>query len=171
MKRILFATLKWVFWLIAPLTFVILEYSTLNQTKETVSFQIGITGIAIIIIILILAKKLLFKKYLQKLDIKIANAESALDTETDVTKIELVEKSLHKYRLIQSVFSFVMPVAFLSLALYTAKALENAIVKLSGVLGFILISFVLGEIMEICEIQCIKSKHRPKEVKSNEERS
>jgi len=159
-KRMIFFILELVCWFAAPVTFIVMQYSTLKDTPENVSFKIGITGIVMIVLVLILAKKLLLNKYAKKLSAKIAVFETQIETETAPDKTLLIERAIRKSKIIESLMAFVVPFAILAGSMYVCWALEQAIVKLFGVFGFITISYVLGEVFSVCEIASIRSKHR-----------
>lgn len=159
-KRALFVALQLLCWIVAPLIFVVLQYSTLENTPATVGFKIGITGVLLVVLVLILFKRLFLSKYIKKLALKIATFETQIETEVDPAKITTIEHAIRKAKTIESLYSFVLPAVLLLASMYVCWALEQAIVKLFGVLGFITSSYVLGEVFALCEIACIESKHR-----------
>lgn len=159
-RRILFFTLQILCWYIAPLVFIILQYSTLSNTSTTVNFKINITGIVLLVLVTMLFKKLFLNKYCKKLALKIATFETQIETEVNLDKIITIENAIKRAKTIESIFNFVLPIIILSGSVYVCWALEKSIIKLMGVLGFITISYVAGEIFNILEILSIQSKHR-----------
>lgn len=163
MKRqaphITFTILTVIFWLVAPVVFVAIQYSSVPTTTETARFKVGITGIVLIIVAILLAKKLLLGKYIKKLSAKIVNFETQIATETDLEKAEAIEKALRRAKTIESLLSFIAPFAFIASAAYIFYSLEQDIVKLSGVMQFIVLFYALGEVCQIAAINTIKSKY------------
>jgi len=80
-----------------------------------------------------------------------------------------VENALKTERVTETVLNAVMPLLVLSGLLVLCKALESAVLVLSGAVGFTLASFVVGTVCGVLAAREVTGKHRVKESKSNGE--
>jgi hypothetical protein len=137
-----------------------MQYSSISNNPETVKFKIGITGIVLIIMVMLLAKKLLLNKYIKKLNTKISTFETLIETELEQNKIIAIEQALRRSKIIESLITFIQPFILMLAAMFICRALEQSIIKLFGVFGFISISYLLGELCNLGEIISIESRHK-----------
>ena len=95
-----------------------------------------------------------------KLKIKTANLETQIETETDQTKIPLIEKSLGTNLILNNCFNIIPIALCFGLLLLVTKALENSLITMCSVLGLSMLSIVLGFICTIIQAKNITSKNK-----------
>ena len=100
--------------------------------------------------------------------IKTGTLEAELVTTTDKAKIILIEDELKKYRVITTVFNWVLPLALLVLAVMAFSAVERAIVKFSDILMWVMLSEIVGFVFAVLEALCVEGKHKNPKSKKEE---
>lgn len=151
---------QWLFFLGIPLALFIAKCTTISQNKGGTSFIINASSYILLLIIYIVAKKTIFKNYMADVQGKIVNYTTQITTETDQTKIPLIEKELSKCLMLRHLINILPVILVFGLAMVFVKALEESIVKLYSVIGICLVSFILGLICVILQSKNIKSKNR-----------
>lgn len=147
------------FFLVVPIVLFIWKCTTIRNDGGT-QFIISCGGYIVAIIIFIVFKKIILKKYLADLNGKIVNYTTQIETETDQTKIPLIEKAFSKCLIIRDIFTVVPVVIGLGLLLVIIKAVEQQLITLYSVIGLCLLSYVLGFICMLYQSYSIKSKNR-----------
>lgn len=157
-KWFLFNVLEILFVAVIPLVIVIIGYG--GWGTEATQFKIYFGVLLLAIIIFLIVKKVLIMPWLDRQKVKSGNLEALLETENDKGKIANIESALKWSRLIATVFSWILPLAFLLIAFLASRAMESAIVKFSGILGFIGISEFIGFVFGCLVSICVESKHK-----------
>lgn len=147
------------FFLIIPVALFIWKCTTIKNNGET-EFIISCSGFIMAIIIFIVFKKIILKKYLADLNGKIINYTTQMETETDQSKIPLIEKALSKSLVIRDLFIVIPVLIVLGLLLLIIKAVEQQMITLYSVLGLCLLSYIVGFICMLFQSYSIKSKNR-----------
>ena len=83
-----------------------------------------------------------------------------IETETDQSKIPLIEKALSKCLIIRDVFTVIPVLIGLGLLLVIIKAVEQQLITLYSVMGMCLLSYIVGFICMLFQSYSIKSKNR-----------
>ena len=104
----------------------------------------------------------LLKPRMAKLSAKIAQHEGDLSIEADQAKIVNIENELKAERTAEAVLNALMPLLILVGLLVLCKALENAVIVLSGAVGLTLVSFCLGTLFGILAARQVVGKHKEK---------
>lgn len=151
---------KWVFFLGIPLALFIWKCTSIGNSAGGTKFIVGCSGYIICLIIYIIFKKAIMKKYLFELNGKIVNYTTQLETETDEEKITLIEKALRKCLIIRDIFNVAPIIIGFALMLLIIKNIEKDIITLYGVLGLITLSCLLGFGCNLLQDSNIKSKNR-----------
>jgi hypothetical protein len=156
-----------IFFLIIPIVLFIWKCTEIQNDGGT-RFIINCSGYIIAIIIFIVFKKIVLKRYLADLSGKIVNYTTQIETETDQTKIPLIEKAMSKCLIIRDLF-IIMPVLIaLGLLLVIIKAVELQMITLYSVIGLCVISYIIGFICMLFQSYSIKSKNRRENDKGTE---
>ena len=154
----LFTLLELLFCAVFPLVIVYLGYGGWGEQANTFKVYFGVL-IALIIVFWIV-KKVLISPWLEKQKIKAGNLDAQLETETDTGKIANIESALKRVRFIETVCSWVLPLAVLLAAFLASRAMEKALVEFSGVLGFIGLSELVGFVFACLLATSVKSRHK-----------
>ena len=163
-KQIVFLCLQVLFVAIIPLIIVFVGYGGWGEKATTFKWYFG--TLIILAVVLLITKKIIITPWLEKTRIKTGNLEAELEKETDKGKIILIEDALKKYRVIETVFNWLLPMVLLVLAFVAFNAVENAIVKFTGILGWVLLSEICACAFSVLEALCVEGKHKnPKQKK------
>ena len=157
-KWFLFTVLELLFVAVIPLVIVYVGYG--GWGKEANRFKIYFGVLLSVVIIFWIIKTVLITPWLEKKKIKAGNLEAQLEAENDKGKIANIESALKRARLTETIFSWILPLAFLLIAFLASRAMEQAIVKFSGILGFIGISEFIGFVFGCLVALCVDSKHK-----------
>lgn len=157
-KRLAFFLLHVIFSAVVPLVFVIVRYSTMDNTRGAVGFKISITGILLLIFVFWTVKKLFIDRKLADLKAQSNVMLANLKTKQDPAEIAALEKELKNIRTIEAVFSSIIPLLFIVAAIIAFKALEAQLVKLSATLGWIGISYAVGLVFNVLYSREIHAK-------------
>lgn len=157
-KFLLLSALEVLFTAIIPLVIVYIGYGGWGEQAKR--FKIGFGVLITVIVILWIVKRVLIEPWQERQKIKTGNLLAQLEIETDKAKIENIENALKRSRLIETVFTWILPIAFLVAAFFAAKAMERAIVTFSGILGFVAVSEFIGFVCACACALCVNSKHK-----------
>lgn len=159
-KLIVYSVLQAVFGAVVPLIFFFWQYGT---SKEGIQYKLPLGVILLCIVLLFIAKNTLLKPRLAKLTSKIAQHEADLAVEADQGKIRNLEDELKHERVTETILNAIMPFLILTGLLVLCKALENAVIVLSGAVGFTLGSFAVGTVFGVLAAREVRGKHHVKE--------
>lgn len=155
-KKLVYTVLELLFIGVIPVVLIMTQYGQIQSDK----FKLGLTGILLVLLVFLILKKVVLRRYFDSLRGQIVNFQSDLKTENDPGKIENIERELRNARTVETVFNAIMPFVFLVLMYCMCRALEAQLVKLSGVIGFIGISFVVGTVFSVLSAREIVSKNK-----------
>lgn len=134
---------------VLPAALIIANYASWGDDAN--GFKVGITGILLLLVVAFVLKKLVFNKRLEAMRAKLNQHEADLEVETDEEKIENLVSAVRKGRTVETVLNFVVPFLVLVAVYLMAKALEEAAVLLSGTLGFVIVSVLVGFMLQLIE--------------------
>lgn len=134
---------------VLPAALIIANYASWGD--EANGFKVGITGILLLLVVAFVLKKLVFNKRLEAMRAKLNQHEADLEVETDEEKIENLVSAVRKGRTVETVLNFVVPFLVLVAVYLMSKALEEAAVLLSGTLGFVIVSVLVGFMLQLIE--------------------
>lgn len=157
-KWFLFTVLEFLFVAVIPLAIVYIGYDGWGESANNFKFYFGV--LLLIIIIFWIIKKVLITPWLDKQKIKAGSLEAMLVAETDKGKIANIENGLKTTRLAETIISWILPLMFVLVAFLASKAMEEAIVQFSGILGFVGISEIVGFVFSCLVAWCVESKHK-----------
>lgn len=157
-KWFLFSLLELLFVAVLPLIIVFIGYD--GWGEEANQFKIYFAVLLFIVIIFWIVKKVFISPWLDRQKVKMGNLEAQLETENDAGKIVNIESALKTSRLIETVCSWALPLLFLLVAFLASRAMEQAIVKFSGILGFIGVCEFIGFVFGCIVALCVDSKHK-----------
>ena len=165
-KQIVFLCLQVLFVAVVPMIIVFIGYGGWGEKASSFKWYFG--TLVILAVVLLITKKVIITPWLAKVQIKVGNLEASLEKEIDKAKIILIEDALKKYRVIETVFNWLLPLVILILAVVAFSAVEKAIVQFSGILLWVLLSEIVAFAFSILESLCVVGKNRdykPKEEK------
>ena len=157
-KWFLFSILELLFVAVLPLIIVFIGYDGWGEEANQFNIYFGV--LLFIVIIFWIVKKVFISPWLDRQKVKMGNLEAQLETENDAGKIANIESALKTSRLIETVCSWVLPLLFLLVAFLASRAMEQAIVKFSGILGFIGVCEFIGFVFGCIVALCVDSKHK-----------
>lgn len=155
-KLILFSVLQALFCAVAPIIFIFTEY---GDTSGGLAYKLPLGAILVVIGVLLIAKNTLLKPKLIKLSAAIAQHDADLKIEADKAKITNLENELKRERTIETLLNAIMPLLVFAALLVACKALENAVLQMSGAIGFTLASYAVGTIFGVCAAREVHGKH------------
>lgn len=163
-KQIVFMCLQVLFVAVFPLIIVFVGYG--GWGKQANTFKIYFGTLVILAVVLLIVKKVIITPWVEKTRIKTGNLEAELEKETDKGKIILIEDALKKYRIIETIFNWLLPMVILILAVVAFNAVEKQLVKFTDILGWVLLSEICGFACSIVEALCVEGRHKnPKQKK------
>ena len=157
-KHWLFLLLELLFIAVVPLAIVYIGYGGWGEQATKFKWYFGV--LCAFFFVFFVLKKTLINPWIERQRIKAGNLEALLDTEVDQAKIINIEDALRKARLIETIFSWILPMMCLIVVFVAVRAIERAIVTFSGVLGFVLVSEILGFFVCVLDALSVKSKHK-----------
>ena len=157
-KHWAFLLLELLFIAVLPLIIVYIGYGGWGEQATKFKWYFGV--LVAFVVVVFIVKKVLITPWVERQRIKAGNLEAALETEVDQAKIMNIEDALRKARLIETISTWVLPMLFLIIAFLAVRAIERSIVTFSGILGFILVSEVVGFALCILDALSVKSKHK-----------
>lgn len=166
-KKIFYTVLELLFTGVAPLVFIITQYSNIGATNEAVGFKMSITGILLAMLVLLVLKRTYLNKLLSNMEHRANDYITIITTETDKEKATRAENALKTIRTAQGIINAILPILVFAAVIIACKALEAQLVELSGCMGLITISYMIGTLFGILAAREVKSKNINKD-KANE---
>lgn len=149
MKKTIFLICELAFVVVIPAALVIVNYASWGE--GTTGFKIGLSGVLLLLLVFFFLRKVVLKKHFDRLRDTITQHLADLKVETNEEKKKALKDRIKFERTIECVINFIMPALILALAYILCQALESAAVKMSGTIGFIAVSEILGLIFSILE--------------------
>lgn len=118
--------------------------------------RIGAYGITLAIILFYLIKKLFINKRVENLKGFTVHLKSELAIETDAVKINNIRRALAKAQVFEVIATAITPIGLLSVFLLVSKSIEAGIAHLSGAVGLILLSVIIGTIFAVLNASVIR---------------
>lgn len=168
-KKLIFTILELLFIGIIPISLIIVQYSFLENTAAAVNFRIEITGILLILFVILVLKKVFINKKIEALRERLNNQIAQIEIENDQGKILNLQQSIKNKQTVLEIFNAIIPLILLIAGVVACKAMEAAIIKLSGVLGCIALSYIIGVGFGILAARQVESKHLKEKDKAETE--
>ena len=149
MKKIIYTVGEIVFVVGVPALLVIMNYSSWGE--GTTGFKIGLTGIILLLVVYIFLRKVILKKHFDRLKDSITQHLADLKVETNEERKKALRDRIKYERTIECVINFITPALLLGALFIVCQALESAAVKMSGTIGFIAASEIVGLVFSILE--------------------
>ena len=149
MKKIIYTVGEIVFVVGVPELLVIMNYSSWGE--GTTGFKIGLTGIILLLVVYIFLRKVILKKHFDRLKDSITQRLADLKVETNEERKKALRDRIKYERTIECVINFITPALLLGALFIVCQALESAAVKMSGTIGFIAASEIVGLVFSILE--------------------
>lgn len=141
-RKIIFTVLEIVFVAVVPIVLVILNYSSWGE--EATHFKIAFTGILLLFVIAYFIKKIILNKWLERARATLTQHKADLKVETDSAKRENLIAAVKRGQMLETLLTYVFPFLLLAGLYVLAQAVESAAVQLSGTIGFIAASMLIG---------------------------
>lgn len=141
---------------VAPLVFIFIQY---GDTSGGLKYKLPLGLILFVVIVIIIAKNTFLKPRLAKLTAQIAQHDGDLKVESDEGRIANFEAELRRERTAETVLNAILPIMLLAALLLACKAMESAVLQLSGAIGFTLASYVIGTVFGLFAAREVHGKH------------
>ena len=149
MKKTICTVGELVFVVGIPALLIIMNYASWGE--DTTGFKIGLSGIVLLLLVYIFLRRVILKKRFERLKDSITQHLADYKVETNPERKEALRERLKFERTIDILFSFITPALLLGGLFIVCQALETAAVKMSGTIGFIAVSEIIGLIFSIIE--------------------
>lgn len=159
-KKVAYNVMQLVFYGVVPLVLVFLLYGNLGHTKEAIGFKIAAPGLILLVLIFLCLKKLFINKKLADAHSQLNQLKADLKVKTDVAEVANIETAIKNIGTVEVVLNAVVPVLLFLLMMLCCKVMEEQLVKLSGVCGFILLSYIVGTVFAVLDAREIHGKNR-----------
>ena len=146
-KKIVFTVFEIIFVAIVPSALVIVN--NLSWGDGITPFKIYLGAILLLLLVYYIVKKTILNKYIERLKAMSAQHLADLKVEVDAEKKKRIREELRRERTIESLLSFVIPLLLLALFFVVCKTLESSMVKLSGTVGIIGASEIIGAVFSV----------------------
>ena len=134
-KLIVYTAAQVLFCTVEPLVFIFIQY---GDTSGGLKYKLPLGLILFVVIVIIIAKNTFLKPRLAKLTAQIAQHDGDLKVESDEGRIANFEAELRRERTAETVLNAILPIMLLAALLFACKAMESAVLQLSGAIGFTL---------------------------------
>lgn len=148
---------QFIFMFIVPILILWLFYG--NNAFIALRYKVSLTGVAFVLLFFSLSKKFWLDDTLKKMQAKIVNIETDALSMTNKDAIAKTKKAYKRYRYVDLFFKLVMPLILLVGLTMIIKALEEQALKLYSVFLWSTISFAVGVVFKVFEIQSTKFMH------------
>lgn len=155
-KLVLFTVLQALFCCVAPLAFIFAEY---GYSSEGLKYKLPLGALLVALIVIAIAKNTFLKPRIMRLSAAIAQHDADLKVESDTARAANIEIELKRERTAETLLTAVTPVLVLAALLIACKAMENAILQMSGAIGFSLASYVIGTAFGVAAAREVHGKH------------
>ncbi len=155
-KKLVFTVFEIVFVAVVPVVLIAVNY--MSWTSEAAGFKISLGGVLLALLVFYIVKKLVLNKYVERLKTTITQHAADLKIEVDKEKVESLKEELRKEKTIESIINFVIPALLLAGLFVLCKALEIAAVKMSGTVGLIAVSEVIGLLFSVLSARQVEGK-------------
>lgn len=155
-RYIIFTVAQALFCTAVPLAFIFTQYA---DTSGGLFYKLPLGILMLAIALVIIGKNTLLKPRIQKLTAQIAQHEADLKIESDEGRIDNLITELKRERTVSTVLNAIMPILILAALLIACKALETAVIELSGAVGFSLASYAIGTIFGVLAARSVYAKH------------
>ena len=142
MRKIILTTIEVVFVLIVPVILILMNYSSWGE--GTGGLKIGLSGILLLLVVFYFLKKVVLKKHFDRLKDSVTQHLADLKVETNEERKQALKERIKFERTIECIINFIMPALLLAALFILCQALESAAVKISGTIGLIAISEIIG---------------------------
>lgn len=154
-KSRLFFIGELLFFLVVPCVLIWVQYGKVEVTW----YKLSITGIALILLIFSVAKKLFLNPIIQKTTAQVTQIEAQQLSVTDPLAIASNKKKFRSLSMWQLFFNMIVPILVFAAMFITLKVVEAGAIKMFGVLVFCAISMGLGILCRIGEIYNVRCEH------------
>lgn len=155
-KKIVYTVLETMFAAVIPAVLIIINY--VSWDTEATGFKISLGGIILLLLVFYIVKKVLLNKYTERLKAKITQHMADLEVEVNKERADSLKETLRKERTIECVLNFIIPALLLAMLFIVCKALEVAAVKMSGTVGIIGASELIGLAFSILSARQVEGK-------------
>ena len=159
-KLIIYTVVQALCCTVAPLVFIFIQY---GDTIGGLQYKLPLGLILFVVIVIIIAKNTFLKPRLAKLTAQIAQHDGDLKVECDAGRIANLEAELRRERTTETVLNAILPIILLAALLLACKAMECAVLQLSGAIGFTLASYAIGTVFGILAAREVHGKHGGKQ--------
>ena len=153
-KKIAFTVLEIIFVLAVPLVLICINYASWGE--DATAFKIAFTGILLVFVVLFIVKKVILNTYLERARQTLTQHKADLKVETDNGKRENLVNAVKRGQMLETIITYVFPFLLLGGLYVLAQALETAAVQLSGTVGLIAASVLVGFLFSLLAAREVK---------------
>lgn len=141
---------------IAPLVFIFAQY---GDTSGGLQYKLPLGLILLVVIVIIISQNTFLRPKLTKLTAQIAQHIGDLKVENNDGRIANLETELRHERTVETVLNAILPMITLAAMFLACKAMESAVLQLSGAIGFALASYSVGTVFGVLAAREVHGKH------------
>lgn len=141
-KKLAFTIFEVLFVAVIPLALVITNYSSWGTEANT--FKIAFTGILLLFFVFYIIKKIILNTYIERARAMLTQHKADMKVETDASKKEKLMQAIKRGQAFETIITYIFPFLLLGGLYVLSQALETAAVQLSGTIGLISASVVIG---------------------------
>lgn len=153
-KKIVLIVFEVLFIAVIPIVLVFVNYTSWGVEART--FKIAFSGILILFIILIILKKVILNSYLERARSTLTQHKADLRVETDKSKRENLINAVKHGQTLETIITYIFPFLLLGGVYILSQALETAAVQISGTIGLITASVMIGFLFSLFSSREVK---------------
>ena len=140
-KKLTFLILEIIFSAVLPVLI-----GVLSCVDKGLKMRLTVYGITLAIITFYVIKKLFINRRLEYLKGLTVHLKSELMIETDPLKLNNIKRALARAQVFEVIATAITPIGLLSVFLIVSKSIEEGFARLSGSIGLILLSIIIGTV-------------------------
>ena len=156
-RKVAFIVLEFLFTVAVPVAICIM-----SCVDNGLKVRLGIYGTVLAVAVFYVIKKLFINRRLATLKGLSVHLKSELMIETDDEKVANIKRALSRAQVFEVLATSITPIGLLAVFLTVSKCIEDGFTKLSGTLGLILLSVVIGTVFAVLNASLIESRYGSK---------
>ena len=153
-RKIVFTAFEIIFVAIIPTALVIVNYSSWGAAAT--HFKIAFSGIILLFLVAYFIKKIILIKWLERARATLTQHKADLKVETQGEKHDKLVEAVKRGQILETLLTYIFPFLVLAGLYVLAGAVESAAVQLSGTIGLISASLVIGFIFGMLAAREVK---------------
>lgn len=146
-RKLIFSICEIFFLAVAPVVLIIYQYGFAEKT--TTSFKLSVSGIILLFIAFLIAKKLIFAKRIEDWRAQYNVWMADYKIETDATKKDNLREQIQRYNTVTTILRSIVPILLFLFVGVLAEAVEAEMIRLSGVANVVTVFYLIGTIFSV----------------------